>query len=187
MKNKFKLLFVALIFVSCNTYIDLSKNEGNGEEGISGENWNLNFLRDHNEFVYKSNISAKADEQEFEKTHFSVSLPKRMVNWTYSNSTNCNFFFEFDNKQIIYIYSPPKGIYKTTDWELRETTKEKIKSRLIDYWNKRNYKEAELEILKKDHMTKVYTDSRVEILLYNIDPKNFDEYKSLISSFKYLN
>jgi hypothetical protein len=177
MKKLFIISSSLLLLISCKAYLDNSNS-------IHNDNMDFNFLNDYNEFIYKSAINASADQETFLNTHFSIHLPKRIVNWTFANN---NFYFEFEDKQIISIYSPYKGQFKSSNWILRETNIDEIKKILENYWNKQHYKEEKLGSHNVNRISKLYSDGYIKILLYNIKKEHFDSYLSILTNFKYLN
>jgi hypothetical protein len=140
-------------------------------------------MENYNEFVYKSKINATADNEVYYTTRFSLNLPKKVKNWL---SLSNEFYFEYGGKEIIYINAGFKNIGDGQTWMARETNNEEIYIRLNSYWIKRGYNENTLKTGQSGRISKVYSDKKVFILLYNIKRENFDNYFNLVKSFKYL-
>ena len=164
---------------SCSIYLDSPH-----ENEIRSENLDFTCLNHYNEFVYKSKINGKADGQIFYITNFSVRLPKKIKSWQQSGNA---FFFEYDDKEIIYIDSGYKKQKDAGEWILNETDDDQVYNRLSSYWYKRKYRENNLKANQLGRLSRVYSDGKVTILLYNIKSRNFEKYLSLVKNFKYLN
>jgi|GEM_PF-5001342 hypothetical protein len=94
-----KTLIFALLLISinsCSTYIDIGSN-------INSDNLDFIYLKEHNEFRYKSKINSNADNETYITTNFSINLPKDILKWKIVNN---KFYFEYSEKQIIYNYYP---------------------------------------------------------------------------------
>jgi len=141
------------------------------------------YRESYNEFIYKSKVNSRADKEVYYQTHFKLYLPKRIKNWQISSN---EFYYEYDDKEIIYIYSGYKNVGTPGKWMLRETNDKEIYKRIDPYWHKRKYDEDALKSGYSGRTSKIYTDDKVIILLYNIKQENFERYLTLIKSFKYL-
>jgi hypothetical protein len=115
--------------------------------------------------------------------HFSLNLPKELKNWL---SLGTEFYFEYRGKEIIYINAGFKNTGYAQTWLARETSDDEIYTRLNSYWIKRGYNENTLKTGHSGRISKVYSDKKVLILLFNIKKEDFDNYFELIKSFKYL-
>lgn len=150
---------------SCASYVDISTNS------IHNDSMIFEYGNKENKFGYTSKVNASTDNEIYYTTNFSIILPKGIINWTMNNN---NFFFEYDNKQIIYIYSAYKNEGNESDnWKLSEVELGELKNYLSDYWDKRGYKE---KYLLKEHVgriSKVYTNGKYKILIYNIKSERF--------------
>lgn len=175
MRNFFIILLI-IVLTSCSTYLDRGKN-------IRTNFIDFNYLNTFNEFIYKSKVNASADNEIHYRTNFSINLPKKIRNW---KITNNEFYFELAKKEIIYIKSGFENESKVENWHLQEINNNEIHNKLNSYWDSRGYNEDLLNISKTDRVSKVYTDGKTYILLYNIEQKNYDQYLDLIKSFKYL-
>lgn len=175
---KKNLIFISVILlVSCSTYVDRGKN-------IHTDDVDFNYFENHNEFVYKSKINSVADNEVSYTKNFSVNLPKKIKGWLISDN---EFYFEYANKELIYINTGYKNKDNIENWIIRESNNEEVNVFLSSYWNRRIYNEDDLKLGAFDRISKVYSDGQVTILLHNIKKKNFDRYLDLVKSFKYLN
>jgi len=172
--RKIQLLLV-IIFISCKSYLDREKS-------IHSDYFDFNYLKTYNEFVYKSKINSCADKEKYLTTNFKIRLPKNIKDWLISNP---DFFYEYKQKQIIYIYTGYKNIGKESDWTLKYTNNEEIKDLLYKFWVKKNYHYDNL-INKPNRITRLYTNGKVKILLFNIKQKNFENFLGLVKTFKYI-
>jgi hypothetical protein len=140
------------------------------------------YEKDDNDFDYFNKVNASTDRDVFYTTHFSIKLPKKIVYWQKFDANK--FYYEYDSKQIIYIYTAYKNEGKESDkWELKEVNERDELNCLKDYWNERNYNLKLLDVKKTDRITKLYTNGKYEILLYNIKEKNFTSFFELIKTF----
>jgi len=176
MKLVLTALILAIAFSSCRSYLDCGKS-------IQNNFMNFNYLENYNEFIYKSKVNATADNEIYHTSHFSINLPKMLKNW---QSLGNEFYFEYDDKEIIYINAGFKNVGDAQTWKVRETNSDEIYTKLNSYWNKRGYNENALTAEQSRRISKVYSDEKILILLYNIKKENFDEYLSLVKSFKHL-
>lgn len=174
--KKFLIIIFIVIFNSCNSYLDRGKS-------VRTNFLDFNYLDNFNEFIYKSKVNASADNEIYQSTNFSVNLPKKIINWKIASN---EFYFEFDKKEIIYIKNEFNDESKTNNWHLQEINNHEIRNKLISYWNIRGYNEVLFDVSKKDRVSKIYTNGKTYILLYNIRQKNYEHYLDLIKSFKYL-
>lgn len=94
MKYSIFLLLILLIS-SCTSYIDISKNNINNDSMI------FEYGNNENKLKYINKVNASADHEIYYTTNFSITLPKGIINWVKGNN---NFFFEYADKQIIYIF-----------------------------------------------------------------------------------
>jgi hypothetical protein len=171
------LILIAVAFASCRTYVDKGRN-------IKTDFMDFNYFEDSNEFVYKSTVDAVAGQERYHPNRFSVNLPKKIIDWRVSGN---EFYFEYPNKEIIYINSGYKNKGNSVEWVNRETNDDEIYNLLSDHWDKKRYNENDLNLRYTGRSSKVYTDGKVTILLYNIKHENLQRYLTLIASFKYLN
>lgn len=171
------ILLSAILLSSCKTYLDTSKNS------IATDYMTFRYEKDYNELDYFNKVNASADKDVFYTTHFSINLPKDIVYWTRLDN---KFYFEYSSKQIIYIYSSYKNEGGESDnWELKELPEGKGFSYLDEYWtNVRRYNEDDLYKRNKSRTSKLYTNGKYEILLYNIKEKNYPSFLELIKTFR---
>jgi hypothetical protein len=172
------MFFLGTILVtSCGAYVDINR------ENINTNNLDFNYLKEKNEFIYKSKINASADTEIYYTTKFSLSLPKKIINWYQSNN---EFYFEYDSKQLIYISSGYKNVGQEVDWYMTDFKQQDVFSIFNYYWNKRNYNESYLHKTHNNRLTKLYTNGKVKVLLYNIKKENYERFVENIKSFKYI-
>lgn len=177
MKKALTTLLLVMAISSCSSYLDRGGN-------IHTDYMEFNYMENYNEFIYKSKVNFKADNEIYYKNHFLINLPKKIKNWQISDNL---FYFEYDGKEIIYINSGYKNEATVGIWKVSETNNEEIYNKLQSYWDKRKYNEVTLKAGEVDRVSKVYSDGKVFILLYNIKQENFEKYMDLLKSFKYLN
>jgi len=121
---------------------------------------------DENKLKYINKVNASTEHDIYYTTHFSITLPKRIVNWSKSNN---NFFFEYDDKQVFYIYSSYKNEgQESENWELKDIDYNEVLKYIGEYWDKRNYNEDYLYKAHNGRVSKLYTNGKYKILLYNI-------------------
>lgn len=149
---------------SCASYIDIPKNSINNDSMI------FEYGNNENKLKYINKVNASADHEIYYTTNFTIILPKSIINWTRSNNI---FFFEYEDKQIIYIYSAYKNEGKESDnWKLLEIEPNEVENYLNNYWSKRNYDENFLYKTHRGRLSKLYTNGKYKILLYNIKTEN---------------
>ncbi len=178
MKNKITFIITTLlIFISCRPYLDCGKN-------IDNDYMNFKYGDSHNEFIYKSKIDAITDTEIYQTTHFSINLPKKIKNWKILGN---KFYFEYPNKEMIYIYSGYKNKVSPEKWSERETNNSEVYNSLNSYWYEKKYNENLLATDNPKRVSKVYSDGKTLILLFNIKKDNLSSYLELVKSHKYLN
>ncbi len=161
---------------SCTSYIDVSKNS------FKNNNMKFEYGENENKFEYFNNVNAIADHEVYYTTHFSITLPKGIVNWRIMNN---NFFIEYEDKQIFYIYTSYVNKNEpTTYWNLDNATNDEIWKIMNNYWDYRGF---DLNYLHENHAgrdTKMYSNGKYSILLYNIKRKNMSEFIRCAKTFK---
>lgn len=170
------MLLCAILLNSCKTYLDVAKNS------ISADYMTFKYQKKYNELDYFNKINASADKEVFYTTHFTINLPKDIIYWKQFGN---KFYYEYDTKQVIYLYTAYKNEGKESDvWELKNINEGSELKYLEDYWKERGYNEELLEVRKKNRVTKLYTNGKYEILLYNIKQENFSSFLDFIKTFK---
>lgn len=166
---KYYLSFsLILLIISCASYIDVPKNNFNDN------NIKFEFARDVNNFKYTNNVNASADKNIYYATHFSINLPKGIVNWTRNSN---NFFFEYKDKQIFYVYSSFKNEgQESLNWRLNDVDYNEVLRYIGEYWDNRKYNENFLYKSYKGRVSKLYTNGKYKILLYNIKTENIETF-----------
>lgn len=175
--KKIIILIVTILLTSCKSYLDRGEN-------ISNDFMNFNYMKDYNEFIYKSKINSITDTKTYYKNYFTINLPKKLKHWQILDN---KFYFEYDGKEVIYINSGYKNEGNLSNWILRETDSSEIYDLLNSYWDERKYNEDLLILNKLTRTSKVYSDGKVLILLYNIKQDNLNKYLKLVKNFKYIN
>jgi hypothetical protein len=170
-----KLIFALLLISinSCSTYIDVGNN-------VNSDKLDFIYLKEYNEFIYKSKINTAADSETYVTTNFSISLPKEIIKWKIRDN---KFYFEYDKKQIIYIDSGYKNIGNANNWIIRDANKEDIQAFLKEYQNVSKHTMK----IKENRISKVYSDGKTSILLFNIEQNKIKSYLDLIQKFRYIN
>lgn len=170
------VLLCAILLSSCKTYLDIARNS------IAADYMTFKYQKNYNELDYFNKVNASADKEVFYTTHFTINLPKNLVYWKQLGN---KFYYEYDSKQVIYIYTAYKNEGKESDsWELKNIEEGSEFKYLEDYWKERGYNENLLDVRKKNRVTKLYTNGKYEILLYNIKHKNFSSFSDFIKTFK---
>lgn len=171
------IFLCAVLVTSCSSYID------SNEKSINTDYLDFKFLSKKNEFVYKSKVNSSADNEVYYTANFKITLPKKIKNWYKSNN---EFYFEYDSKQIIYIESGYKNVGQEVNWSLNDFQQDNIYKIFGAYWDKQNYDESYLHKNHNERLTKLYTNGKVKILLYNIKKENYASFLEHVKSFKYL-
>ena len=177
MRKILTILLLAIVTGSCGSYVDHG-------ESVKSDVMEFKYEENYNQFIYKSKINSTADNEVLYTTHFSVNLPKNIRNWQTSSN---EFYFEYDSKEIIYINAGYKNKGDAGKWSESQPSNDEIYAKLSSYWGKRKYNEDALKGGNSGRVSKVYSDGKVSILLYNIKQENFEKYLGLVKSFKYLN
>ncbi|MGS0747490.1 hypothetical protein [Halpernia sp. GG3] len=174
MKNLIIVLLV-LMMNSCACYIDTPKNS------INNDNMVFEYGSNENKLKYINNVNSSADHDIYYTTHFSIILPKGIVNW--SRNSN-NFFFEYDDKQIFFIYSSYKNKEQESEnWELQDVDYNEVLKYIEEYWDTRNYNENYLYKTHNKRISKIYTNGKYKILLYNIKIENLQTFIQSATTF----
>ncbi|MDR6403972.1 MULTISPECIES: hypothetical protein [Chryseobacterium] len=169
------LATVLLLCISCKSYIDSDKNNN-----VKASSFLLQYNEENNLFHYYNNVNGIADKQVFYNTHFKINIPKKIINWSMKGQ---DFIFEYDNKQIIYIYVPYKNEVKEFgNWELKDIDYHDALS-LNDYWEERNYNDNHLYKEHNGRISKLYTNGKCKILLYNIKTENLSRFIESAKTF----
>ena len=123
-----QIIFFSLLILasSCRSFVDVNNSS------FSNSSVNFRFLDQKNEFIFISKINAQADNYVYYVQNFRIFLPKRILNW--SGSAN-EFFFEYENKQLIYLYVEYKNVSDENDLQISDFKQEDIISILNEYWD----------------------------------------------------
>jgi hypothetical protein len=174
--NLLVLITVSVLLNSCKAYLDTKSNNS-----IETDYMTFKYLKDHNELNYFNKVNSAADNQKFLTTHFSINLPKGLVFWKQLGN---QFYFEYDSKQLIYIYSAYKNVgSESPNFELKDVeNQKKVAEELQDYWVKeRGYKY--LNKRNNDRVYKLYTNGKYRIVFYNIKKKEFTKFHESVKTF----
>ncbi|WP_294274383.1 hypothetical protein [uncultured Chryseobacterium sp.] len=173
---KYPIFFLlVLLMTSCASYIDIPKNS------ISNSSVIFDYGNSENKFKYINKVNASADNEIYYTTNFSIILPKGIIYWTRNNN---NFFFEYKDKQIIYIYSAYKNEGKESDnWKLLDVENNEVEFFLNDYWDKKGYTEKYIFNKHIGRISKLYTNGKYKILLYNIKTEKFPIFNQSVKTF----
>jgi hypothetical protein len=168
-------VLLSLMVSSCSSYIDVPKNN------INNNNMVFDYGSNENTLKYVSKVNASADHDIYYTTHFSIELPKNIVNWNIGSN---NFFFEYDDKQIFYIYSSYKNEGpESENWELKDIDYNEVLKYIGEYWDKRKYNENYLYNAHNGRVSKLYTNGKYKILLYNIKTANLQTFIQSAKTF----
>jgi hypothetical protein len=178
MKIKYVYLLLSAFFtISCRSYLDVVPNV------INTNYMTFRFDTTYNELNYFNGVNSTADNQILYTTHFTIKLPKDILYWHQAGN---KFYYEYDSKQVILINSAYKNTGQESDnWELKNVATEDLMEYMDEYWEStRGYSKNYLEKMHDKRITKLYTNGKYSILLFNIRKKNFSSYLNLIKSFK---
>ena len=165
-------LLLVLYFTSCNTYLD-SNVLGNK---ISNSYISIEYFENYNFLINKDKVGAASDNQISYPQLFNIKIPKKIKNIKIIDKVFC---IEYSSKQFILIDAGfINNEIKLENWKLIDPDK-----KVIDSYYK-NYLEIK-RINQNKRVYKIYTDGNTKILLMNIKTDNFENYFTLIKSFKY--
>jgi hypothetical protein len=165
-----------MLLHSCRSYLDVEGRD------IVTDYMTFSYQKSRNELDYFNKVNASAEKEVFYTTHFTISLPKNIVYWKQLGN---KFYYEYDSKQVISIYTSYRNYGKeSSNWELKDIDKGSEAKYLAEYWTARNYNKDFLDVKKSNRVTKLYTNGKYEILLYNIKEKNFTRFLDLVKTFK---
>jgi hypothetical protein len=178
---KFFCIILLVFLVSCKVYMD------GGMNNISTGYMTFDFGTYYNTLDYFSDVNAIAGNEVFYNTFFTIKLPKKLV---YGVMHGNDFYFEYDSKQIIYIYNEFRNVGKDSNvWNLIDVEDEEDIYLYLDaYWiNVRGYDEDYLFKKNGSRVTKLYTNGKYKILLYNIKKRNYKLFLYYVKSFEVKN
>ena len=180
MDNKWIILPLIILLLSCNRYID--RSTGNN---ISVQQGHLNFYADSNVLVYKSNIGLTRDTEKVYPKAFKVKLPKKIKYYEFVGSTD--FAFYYDNGQVVLIKvnleSP--SLLQDTSYIPAEAELNRFIQLSSTGDNHRKYNAKEIAS-RADRINKVIAKGDATILLYNIVKKNENLFSNYLNSFSFL-
>ena len=175
MKNLVLVLLLSLI--SCKSYIDTKKSKDTYKE------LEFTYNNNYNTLTISSRLPAIADHQILNSQKFSINIPINIVNWSIINT---KYIIEYDDKQIIVIDAGyVEDVTNASNWNLIDTEDDTVYSTLYTYFEDNNYSYDTLESTKKHRITKILTDGKVKIILFNIKEKKINNYVNLLKSISY--
>jgi hypothetical protein len=178
------LLLLAILSgtVSCNRYIDRTATE----KRISIYQGHFAFYPDSNILRFKSNVGISLDKESYRPKPFYVKLPKRLVQYRLSNAETFSFWYKH-GQGIFILVDLKNGTEKSNqDSSYLPTIQdiEKFRTHFIEdakerynLWNI-EYRDARKQLMLKK--------GSALILLYNIQPKNYDLFLGSIKGFEFI-
>lgn len=182
----YKAFFLLIVFscISCKPYLDNEKYKSIGKN----EMLNFDYYRDHNVFEVKHRIPATADKEIYYPRKFKINLPKNIKDWHISNNT---YLFNFENNQFLVIQAGfiDNDIQRAWSFESFDDvdSKRNFYDIMSDFGLSENYIDKKLESKNSNRLTKLYTNSDVNIILFNVKKENYDDFLKNIKTFEYLN
>ena len=178
------LLGVAYLFLllasSCSRYIDTTS----AERQVTVMQGHLTFYPDSNILIYKSNIGLRADNNMQKPKSFHAMLPKGL-RWFETNNSQ-SFAFYYAGKQTVAInINLDEGaieeneVFIPTDSDLTGFISKFLSTSTGAY----DFKKIGVNSAREQLMIK---KGAATILLYNIEPKNYDLFVKNISEFYFL-
>lgn len=182
MRSSVTLVFSAIplsvIFLSCNRYIDVSK-----ENQISVQQGYFQFYRDSNVLVYKSNVALIRDTEKVYPKSFKVKLPKRIKHYEFVGSSD--FAFYYGNNQVVFIkINLENGQLKQESFYV--PSGEQLES-FIQQVATDNNKKYDIKKIpsKAGRVSKIMVKGEATILLYNILENNEELFSNYLSSLTF--
>lgn len=174
------IIFLLIITVSCNRYIDKVKKETKTTI-MQGD---LVFYPDSNILIYRSNVGLKAGQEVYQPKSFKVEIPKKLKHYFISNSQN--FSFVYDDDQIVSIsidlVNPGNTLEKIYQPSEEEIKKYIQKNSNID---DSKFNIANIEYLSNRRHQMINRGS-ASILLYNIKEENMVGFTNALKRFEFL-
>jgi len=173
-------LFVVLLgMTSCNRYIDKTTTE----RKIPIMQGSLTLYPDSNVFTYRSSILLKADNEVKTPKPFYVRVPKGLKWYGVENSQAFSFYYESGQVISIVIDLADNVVEKDSTFQPTKAEIEKyriaftaVANQKYNMWNIGYDQKRKQLLVKKGAAT---------ILLYNILPRNYDQFRSFIEGFKF--
>jgi hypothetical protein len=142
----------------------------------------------HNTFRMISKVWGRAGSDIYYHHHYQLDIPKNIKLYT---TVNHHLYVMYDSKQVIVVESGYKNRGEnTTEWTLIDVSKNNEAERHIfdayRYLTQKEYSEKYLEKLSKNRISKIYTNKKSSIYLYNIKKENFEEFLKFAKTFKYI-
>lgn len=144
----------------------------------------LTFYPDSNVFIYKSSIGLKADNEVQKPKPFYVRLPKGLKWYGIENSQAFSFYYESGQVISIVIDLADNVVEKDSTYQPTKADIEKYRiaftveaNQKYNMWNIGYDQKRKQLLVKKGAAT---------ILLYNVLPRNYDQFRSFIEAFKFI-
>ena len=165
---------------SCNRYIDKATTE----RKLQIMEGNFTFYPDSNVLIYKSNVKLTMDTEVYAPKSFYTKLPKGIKWYEMENSQVFRFFY--NKEQVVLINIDLRDSLTKVDSSYVPAREEMSKfvagnaspsNRKFDVNKIELNKSRKQLIIKRDAAT---------ILLYNIEPKNYDSFVTFLKEFTFL-
>jgi hypothetical protein len=174
------LVFICSIIISCSKYIDITKNKTH----VPIMQGYLDFYPDSNILFYKTNVGLTSDMEKKYPKAFKVKLPKGLKFYELSNSTDFIFYYNKRQAVVINIDADYKEI---TGDSVYFPTKAELDNFILYNTSTSNHNYNIKEIPMKSMGKQVFIKKgAATILLYNIEPKNYDLFFKYVNSFSFI-
>lgn len=144
----------------------------------------FNFYPDSNVFLYRTNVALTRDTEVFYPRAFKIKLPKGLK--FYELGGSADFCFYYNKGQAIFIKTDldNKTVKKDTFYSPQ---KEELSDFILYKTFTSNHKYNIKEILMKENRNQLFIrKGTITILLYNIEPKNYDLFFKYTNDFSFL-
>ena len=172
------LFLLFFIFCSCNRYIDVVKEI----KSTPIEQGYFNFYPDSNILVYKTKIILTRDTEKLHPKAFKLKLPKGL---TFFESTgSSDFSFNYKKNQVVFIRVDLENnnLNQDTSYSPKEEELNKFIGSII---TKSKYNINKIPFNPKRNQVFIKKGSAT-ILLYNIEPKNYDMLYKFVNEFSFI-
>lgn len=173
------ILVLSIYNTSCNRYFDAVAEKDKLPKTVGY----LTIYPDSNLFLYKSNVALNRDIEKIYPKSFKITLPKDLKYYEVVGSTE--FVFYYANNQAVMVKvdldrksSAIKNYlsYVPNDQEIEQI----VQSKLASAQSKYDIKKIRIPAKNKQYVVK---EKGVFLLLYNIQPKNYDIFVKSLKSF----
>lgn len=183
MKKFFFTIVILINLISCKSTqeVDLYDKKiasSNLFEVFSKENYDL--LR------YIDQMHVTADKDEYIPQNYEIRIPK---GWKRINITSNRVYLNYGKKQVIVIDGGYINTKKSINsWKEMDIDFPEKSSLLHSYFNDLGYDPKLISREKKNTKTKILTDNRIKVLLFNIKNKDFKAFVGVLNEgVKYIN